>query len=114
MKPLWHENLILVCEKCGKKLDGAAAKTGENPAIVLKDWLKKELLKRSLWGSTRVLVTTCMDVCPLGKVAVAFTSDRPDLETTAEMVDPVTERERILHIAIERAKPAPKNDQTIN
>jgi predicted metal-binding protein len=108
MKPTWHENLVLVCEKCGKKLQETSAKGAENPAVEMKDWLKKQLLAKSLWGRTRVVVTTCLDICPLGKVAVAFTSDRPDLETTSEIVDPIAERDRILHIAMERAKPAPE------
>lgn len=102
MKPKWSENLVLVCEKCGKKLGGS-----ENPSFAMKDWLKKQLLAKSLWGTTRVVMTSCLDICPEGKVAVAFTSDRPDLETTAEIVDPVAEKERVLHIAVERAKPTP-------
>jgi hypothetical protein len=108
MRPTWHENLVLVCEKCGKKLQGTASSGADNPSLGLKDWLKKELLARSLWGRTRVVVTTCLDICPVDKVAVAFTSDRADLETTAEVIDPVTERDRVLHIAVERAKPAPE------
>lgn len=109
MKPKWSENLVLVCEKCGKKLESSnPAGVSGNPSHTLKDWLKKQLLSKTLWGKTRVVVTTCLDICPEGKVAVAFTSDRPDLETTAEVIDPYAEKERILHIAEERAKPAPQ------
>ena len=105
MKPKWHENLVIICEKCGKKLtpDSKAA----NPSHELKQWLKKELLARDLWGANRVVNSSCLDICPEGKVAVAFTSDRPDFEAWAEIVDPIEERDRILHIALERAKPAP-------
>lgn len=106
MKPDWHRNLIIVCEKCGKKL--ASPADAPNPSHALKDWLKKQLLARDLWGANRVVTASCLDICPEGKVAVAFTSDRPDLETWAETVDPERERDRILHIAVERAKPAPK------
>lgn len=105
MKPKWHQNLVIVCEKCGKKL--AQDASAPNPSQVLKDWLKKQLLERDLWGANRVVTASCLDICPEGKVAVAFTSDRPDLEAWAEVVDPVTERDRILQIASERAKPAP-------
>jgi len=107
MKPKWSENLILICEKCGKKMGAADPVTGENPAIALKDWSKKQLLKKSLWGKTRAVVSSCLDVCPEGKVAVAFVSDRKDLETIVEVVDPYEERERILHIAVERSKAPP-------
>ena len=106
MKPEWHQNLVIVCEKCGKKL--ATDPTAENPAVTMKNWLKKEMLARDLWGANRVVNSSCLDICPEGKVAVAFTSDRRDLETWAEIVDPMTERDRVLHIAIERAKPEPK------
>ncbi|MBS1962807.1 MAG: hypothetical protein JST04_11360 [Bdellovibrionales bacterium] len=78
-----------------------------NPSQELKDWLKKQMLGRDLWGASRVVTSSCLDICPEGKVAVAFTSDRRDLEAWAEVVDPVEERDRILHIATERAKPAP-------
>jgi predicted metal-binding protein len=104
MKPIWHSNLVLVCEKCGKKL---ARKSGDNPAIEMKDWMKKQLRDRDLWGRTRVVTTSCLDVCPEGRVAVAFVSDRKDLEATVEIVDPETERDRVLHVAIERARPEP-------
>lgn len=102
MKPKWHANLILICEKCGKKLSPAAG--SENPSVELKNWLKNELFSRNLAGSSRVITSSCLDICPDGKVAVAFTSDRPDRETTAEIIDPVREREGILYVAITRAK----------
>ena len=106
MKPKWHENLVIVCEKCGKKL--AAGPGAPNPSVEMKDWLKKELRARDLSATNRVITSSCLDICPEGKVAVAFTSDRHDLEAWVEVVDPIHERDRILHIMTERAKPAPK------
>ena len=105
MKPQWHENLILICEKCGKKLE---EKSGSNPAHDLKDWLKKELKSRDLWGTTRVVNSTCLDICPEDKIAVAFVSDRPDLGNWAEVIRPGDEKSKILQIAIARTKPAPR------
>src|SRR5947209_8499653 len=69
--PGWHANLVLICEKCGKKLDPKA-----NPTPMLKDSLKKSLVAEGLWGTTRVVTTSCLDICPEGKIAVAFLSDR--------------------------------------
>jgi len=103
MKPIWHENLVIVCEKCGKKISENSSTV--NPSHELKNWLKKEFVSRDLWGKNRVVTASCLDICPEGKVAVAFTSDRSDLETYAEVVDPIHEREKILSIAVERAKP---------
>ena len=105
MKPKWHRNLVIVCEKCGRKL--TKSPDAPNPALALKDWLKNEFLSRDLWGESRAVTSSCLDICPEGKVAVAFTGDRPDLEAWAEVVDPVEERDRVLHIALERAKSAP-------
>lgn len=105
MKPNWHGNLVLICEKCGSKL-----KQGEeNPSLVLKNQLKKRLLEKSLWGPNRVVTTSCLDICPEGKVAVAFVSDRTDLETHAEAIDPLSDRERILVTIMERSNPTEKN-----
>ncbi len=103
MKPHWHENLILICEKCGKKLEG---KSTPNPSYELKDWLKKELKARDLWGTTRVVTSTCLDICPEDKIAVAFISDRPDLRNWAEVVEPGDGNAKVLQIAITRAKAA--------
>jgi predicted metal-binding protein len=109
MKPKWHGNLVIVCEKCGKKL--AKDSAAPNPAHEMKDWLKKELLARDLWGINRVVTASCLDICPEGKVAVAFVSDRPDLETWAEVVDPINERNRILQITTERARGLPRDEE---
>ncbi len=101
MKPKWHKNLTLICEKCGNKL----VKSGEkNPSIELKDWVKKKLIDQSLWGVNRVVTSSCLDVCPESKIVVAYVSDRKDLESHVEVIDPKTERERILQITLERAK----------
>lgn len=102
ISPRWSGNLVLVCDKCGKKLADAAG--GTNPAATLKDWLKKELVSRSLWGSSRVVVTSCLDICPEERIAIAFLSDRSDLPAQVEAVDPVLERDYILETVLARTK----------
>jgi hypothetical protein len=104
MKPHWHENLILICEKCGKKLAGS--KSSANPSYEMKDWLKKELKERDLWGTSRVVTTTCLDICPDDKIAVAFISDRSDIGTNAEVFRVGHDEEKILQIAVDRATKA--------
>lgn len=95
----------MICEKCGSKLSSG----GENPSHELKNRLKKQLTAKSLWGSNRVVTTSCLDICPEGKVAIAFVSDRPDLETRGEIIDPVAESERVLLSVLERAKASEKD-----
>lgn len=105
VKPKWHENLVLVCEKCGTKLEKPGS---ENPSRELKDWLKKQLLTKSLWGANRVVTSSCLDICPEGKVAVAFVSDHRERATFVDIVDPKTERDRVLHTVLERSNPISK------
>lgn len=105
VKPNWHQNLILICEKCGTKLERPG---NGNPSRELKDWLKKQLLAKSLWGPNRVVTSSCLDICPEGKVAIAFVSDRPEFPTIAEIVEPSMDRARVLEMTLERSGSGPK------
>jgi predicted metal-binding protein len=88
--------LILVCEKCGKRLD---SDSDENPSRQLVSRLKKLAKKRLGKGAVRALVTSCMDVCPEDRVTVAvvtlhgtarntrfFTVSVDDTEETSERI----------------------------
>jgi predicted metal-binding protein len=88
--------LILVCEKCGKRLD---SDSDENPSRQLVSRLKKLAKKRLGKGEVRALVTSCMDVCPDDRVTVAvvtlhgatsntrfFTVSVDDTEETSERI----------------------------
>jgi predicted metal-binding protein len=63
-----RESLILICEKCGKKLSDS----DENPARNLQQRLKEEIKQTFGKGVVRAVLTTCMDICPLGEIAVGF------------------------------------------
>ena len=65
--------LILVCEKCGKKLDSDSDK---NPSRRLVSRLKKMAKKTLGRGEVRALATSCMDVCPDGAISIAVVSLR--------------------------------------
>jgi predicted metal-binding protein len=65
--------LILVCEKCGKRLDSDSDK---NPSRQLVSRLKKLAKKRLGKGEVRALATSCMDVCPDDQVTVAVVTLR--------------------------------------
>ena len=67
------EALILICEKCGKKLVGD---TDSNPARDLQQELKAKIYEQGLKGQVRAVVTTCMDVCPKNEIAVAISPAR--------------------------------------
>ncbi len=61
--------LILVCEKCGKRMQGDGDK---NPSRKLASRLKK--MSRELFDKreVRVALTSCLDICPPNRVSVAI------------------------------------------
>src|SRR5580658_3254701 len=61
--------LILVCEKCGKRLD---SDYDENPSRRLVSRLKKLAKKRFGRGEVRAVLTSCMDICPDDRLSVAL------------------------------------------
>jgi predicted metal-binding protein len=61
--------LVLVCEKCGKRLD---SDFDENPSRQLVSRLKKLAKKRFGRGEVRAVLTSCMDICPDDRVSVAL------------------------------------------
>lgn len=79
----YHETLVLICEKCGKKID-----SDDNPALAIRGELKNALKKSGEWGKVRVMSTSCLDVCPEKKIAVAFTGDKPGSATEAVTIEP--------------------------
>ena len=63
------EALVLICEKCGKKLVGEGE---DNPAKMLQLALKERIKAEGKKGILRAVVTSCMDVCPKNEVAVGI------------------------------------------
>jgi predicted metal-binding protein len=71
--------LILVCEKCGKRLDSDRDK---NPSRQLVSRLKKLAKKRFGKGAVRAIATSCMDICPDDRISVAFIEFRGTTSNT--------------------------------
>ncbi len=99
IQPKWHESLVLICEKCGKKLNAQ-----NNPATELKDWVKKKMISAGHWGEIRVSTSSCLDICPENLVAIAFTGDRAGAKTEAFEIDPLKDREWLLEKTLKRAR----------
>lgn len=70
--PPAEEALILICEKCGKKL----GKSDENPAREIQGALKEKIKECGLKGKYRAVVTSCMDVCPYGEIAIGISTPK--------------------------------------
>lgn len=76
-----RETLLLICEKCGKRLAGKS--DDENPAKLLQQNLKSEVKARHLKGRVRPVLTSCLDICPEGEVAIGriqLDQTKPEIE----------------------------------
>jgi predicted metal-binding protein len=97
VNPKWLERgLVLVCERCSKEripeeAPEIAAKIGD---FNLRDWLKTELKEHGEWGTIRVISTSCMDVCALGRVTVCI-DPKNGAPAEVVVVDPVDEKQAV-------------------
>ena len=69
----WRD-VVLVCRKCQKKLDGGFGPDGDK---TLKKALKKFLKPKNERKSVKVVEVKCFDLCPKGAVT-AVNAARPD------------------------------------
>ena len=61
--------MVSICEKCGKRAGGDGKNVSHRLASHFKRQVKREFDK----GDVRIVLTTCMDICPDDGVAVAIT-----------------------------------------
>jgi predicted metal-binding protein len=79
--------VILICEKCGRK---AAGKSEDNPARELQQELKHSAKDALGKKEIRPVLTSCLDICPKGQIAIAVArlSGRSARPTEFFEVDP--------------------------
>ena len=105
VNPKWSAGgLVLVCKKCSEEripeeTPEIAAKLGD---FSLRDWLKVQLKERGIWGGVRVVGTSCLDVCALGKVTVCIDPHTLGRRPETFVVDPLDERDAVLARIVER------------
>lgn len=63
-----RQALVLVCEKCGKKMQDGDENPSKNLQSALKSHFKSNVGKREV----RPLLSSCFDLCPNKKIAVAL------------------------------------------
>lgn len=63
--------LILICEKCGKKLSGSDD-SEKNPSRLIQKEMKGIIADQIGKRELRAVVTTCMNVCPKDKIATCL------------------------------------------
>jgi predicted metal-binding protein len=73
-RPTRWENIVLLCGKCARKLDGGyGAKGKDKLRTVLREGLKETGHRRDV----RIIETRCMGLCPKNATTLVITS-RPD------------------------------------
>ncbi|HEY8269269.1 MAG TPA: (2Fe-2S) ferredoxin domain-containing protein [Pseudobdellovibrionaceae bacterium] len=97
-KTSWSEAVVLVCEKCGKSLDGLKLKEDGNASDNLKKYLKSQLKQHGYGKQVRVVNSSCLDICIKNKVAVSYNPvDTSKHQQQTFTVHPEEDREQILN-----------------
>jgi hypothetical protein len=87
--------LILICEKCGKKLNSE-----NNPAVYLQQSLKTEIKQQNLKGKVRAVLSSCLDICPENRIAVGISyANSKDAFFTVAADDLPKAQKEVFHLA---------------
>lgn len=99
----WSTGAVIICEKCGKSLDGLQLQEEGNASEGLKRWLKQQLKDLGFGKQVRVMNSSCMDICQKDKVALTYfprSGHGSDAETMT--VHPEQDRQEILKLLLQR------------
>jgi len=101
----WSEAVVLICEKCGKSLEGLKLKEDGNASENLKKYLKSQMKERGHGKQIRVVNSGCLDICIKNEVAVSYNPvDTTKHRQETFTVHPEHDREDILNFLIETLK----------
>jgi hypothetical protein len=65
----WTERVVMICSRCGEQFKSTLDKNSpEKIKSDLKNWAKANLPQ----GSTRVITTSCLNICPENKIAITI------------------------------------------
>lgn len=68
----WSETVVMICTKCGKQFQDLQSQVApERIKSELKSKAKSELGQR-----VRVITTSCLNICPVDKIAIAVASTK--------------------------------------
>jgi predicted metal-binding protein len=80
----WSDAVVMVCTKCGKQFNDS--KLIESPERIKSDL--KARTKSEMGRQVRVITTSCLNICPVDKIAVAVASNTGGPVFKAYEVDP--------------------------
>jgi predicted metal-binding protein len=87
----WEETVVMICSQCGAQFSDSQSL--ESPARIkseLKTKAKSELGKK-----VRVITTSCLNICPVDKIAITVASTKEPGVFKAYAVDPRTSGEEL-------------------
>lgn len=72
----WKDSVVMICSRCGKQFsDILEQESPERIKVELKSRTKEEFGK-----SVRVITTSCLNICPKGKIAITVASAKGNKE----------------------------------
>lgn len=93
----WSETVIMVCTKCGKQFNKTNQEAPEKIKSELKSIAKDKLGKKSV----RVVTSSCLNICPAGKIAIAVASIKDPGVFKAYKVDPEVSADELFKIILD-------------
>jgi predicted metal-binding protein len=65
--------MVFICEKCGRRAGGS----GKNPSHRLASKFKRLTKHEFAKGDVRIVLTSCMDICPDDQIAISVQPSAP-------------------------------------
>ena len=90
----WNQGVIMICSKCSRKLEGRDSKF-KDTADYFKGELKSLARARGHGKNMRVITTSCLDICPDERVAIALIGTQAKENIKAITVTQDAEPEKI-------------------
>jgi hypothetical protein len=93
----WETDVLFVCLRCSGKLPGGLAPDGRT---ILRQWFKERLGSVGRGKTLRVVETSCLGLCPEGRIAVAIGRELAAEPPILRSVATEAEREAIYRAAV--------------
>jgi hypothetical protein len=100
----WETDVLLVCQRCSAKLPGGLAADGRT---TLRQWFRERLGSVGRGKALRVVETSCLGLCPDGRIAVAIGRELAAEPAVIRSVASEADREALYRLAM-GDQPGPK------